>query len=62
LADTPFGAGTRATPASAIASPAAQPVHITYNVTTPDADSFRRSEGQVAALLARAVAHGQRNL
>ena len=29
---------------------------------TPDADSFRRSETQLAALLARAVAHGQRNL
>jgi phage-related minor tail protein len=37
-------------------------MHITFNVTTPDADSFRRSETQVAALLARAVALGQRNL
>jgi phage-related minor tail protein len=37
-------------------------MHITFNVTTPDADSFRRSETQVAALLARAVAQGQRNL
>jgi phage-related minor tail protein len=35
---------------------------ITFNVTTPDADSFRRSETQIAALLARAVAHGHRNL
>ncbi len=37
-------------------------LNITFNVTTPDADSFRRSETQVAALLARAVAQGQRNL
>jgi phage-related minor tail protein len=35
---------------------------IVFNVTTPDADSFRRSETQIAALLARAVGHGQRNL
>ena len=37
-------------------------VHITFNVATPDADSFQRSETQLAALLARAVAQGQRNL
>ena len=37
-------------------------VNVTFNVTTPDADSFRRSETQLAALLARAVAQGQRNL
>jgi phage-related minor tail protein len=35
---------------------------VTFNVTTPDADSFRRSETQIAALLARAVGQGQRNL
>ncbi len=37
-------------------------VNVTFNVTTPDADSFRRSEVQVAAMVARAVALGQRNL
>ncbi len=37
-------------------------VQVTFNVTTPDAESFRRSEGQVAAMVARAVALGQRNL
>ena len=37
-------------------------VSVTFNVTTPDADSFRRSETQVAAMVARAVATGQRNL
>lgn len=35
---------------------------VTFNVTTPDADSFRRSESQLAAMVARAVALGQRNL
>jgi phage-related minor tail protein len=35
---------------------------ITMNISTPDADSFRRSEAQVSAALARAVARGQRNL
>lgn len=37
-------------------------VSVTINVSTPDADSFRRSETQIAAMLARAVAAGQRNL
>lgn len=37
-------------------------VSVTINVSTPDAESFRRSETQVAAMLARAVAMGQRNL
>jgi phage-related minor tail protein len=35
---------------------------ITVNISTPDVDSFRRSETQLAALLARAVSQGQRNL
>ena len=39
-----------------------QPIAITFNVSTPDAESFRRSETQMAALLSRAVALGQRNL
>jgi phage-related minor tail protein len=37
-------------------------VAVTFNITTADADSFRRSETQIAALLARAVGQGQRNL
>ena len=36
------------------------PVSVTVNVTTPDADSFRRSEAQVTAMLARAVGRGRR--
>ncbi len=35
---------------------------VTVNIHTPDADSFRRSETQVAAALARAVARGRRGL
>jgi phage-related minor tail protein len=37
-------------------------VSVTFNVSTPDAESFRRTEAQVAAMVARAVALGQRNL
>ncbi len=38
------------------------PVRIVMNISTPDAESFRRSEAQVSASLARAVARGQRAL
>ena len=41
---------------------AARPIAVTVNVVTPDADSFRRSEAQVSAALARAVARGRRGL
>lgn len=37
-------------------------INVNFNVTSPDAESFRRSETQVAAMLARAVSLGQRNL
>jgi phage-related minor tail protein len=37
-------------------------LNITFNIATPDIESFRRSETQLAALLVRAVAQGQRNL
>ncbi len=35
---------------------------INFNVTATDADSFRRSETQIAAMVNRAVSRGQRNL
>jgi phage-related minor tail protein len=41
---------------------AAGAVNVTFHVSTLDVESFRRSETQLAALLARAVAMGQRNL
>ena len=37
-----------------------RPVSVTVNIATPDAESFRRSEAQVSAALARAVARGRR--
>ncbi|WP_439497396.1 phage tail tape measure protein [Bosea sp. (in: a-proteobacteria)] len=39
-----------------------RPLSVTVQVTTPDADSFRRSEAQVSAAIARAVARGSRAL
>lgn len=36
--------------------------HVTVNIATPDADSFRRSESYVTGQIARAVARGQRSL
>ena len=35
---------------------------VTVNITTPDAQSFLKSRSQVAAMLAKAVGQGQRNL
>lgn len=36
--------------------------NITVNISTPDIEDFRQSQGQIAAQIARAVARGQRNL
>jgi hypothetical protein len=41
------------------AAPATQ---VTVNITTPDPQSFRQSQGQMASMLTRAVQRGQRNL
>ncbi|MBX3492416.1 MAG: phage tail tape measure protein [Parvibaculum sp.] len=37
-------------------------INVTFNVTAADAESFRRSESQIAAMLARAAKRGTRNL
>ena len=37
-------------------------VNVTMHISTPDAESFRRNRGAIAAELARAVAAGRRNL
>ncbi len=37
-------------------------VAVTFNVTTPDVEGFRRSETQLTAMLARAVGRGRRGL
>lgn len=39
-----------------------QAVHVTLNISTPDAQSFRRSKGQMSSTIARAVARGRRSL
>lgn len=39
-----------------------QGITINFNVSTPDIEGFRRSQGQIAAILSRALANGQRNL
>lgn len=36
-------------------------VNVTMNITTPDAQSFQRSQGQIATQMARALGRGQRN-
>jgi len=38
------------------------PVTVVFNVSTPDAGSFRRSEAQLTGMLARAVRRGARTL
>lgn len=38
-----------------------RPVSVVINVTTPDVEGFRRTEGQIAAEVGRLVARGQRN-
>jgi phage-related minor tail protein len=39
-----------------------RPISVTLNVMTPDAESFRKSEAQLTAMLARAVGRGRRGL
>ena len=41
---------------------AGAPIAVTFNISTPDAQSFMRSESQIAAMLNRAVSRGTRNL
>jgi len=45
-----------------VAASGAAAQHVTVNIATPDADSFRRSETYLTGLIARAVARGQRGL
>ncbi len=39
----------------------ARAVNVTVNVTTPDVKGFERSQSQIAAQMARALARGDRN-
>jgi lambda family phage tail tape measure protein len=45
-----------------VAASGAAVQHVTVNIATPDAESFRRSETYLTGLIARAVARGQRGL
>jgi len=58
----PFERWLGARDAPARGAPAPRPVSVTMQIATPDAASFRRSEAQVAAGLARAVARGARGM
>ncbi len=57
----PLARGTDGRLGVALEGGGGQP-HVTINVTTPDAESFRRSEAQMTAMLARAVGRGRRGL
>lgn len=39
----------------------AAPVQVVMNISTPDAESFRRSESQISARIGRALSRGSRN-
>ena len=39
----------------------ARPVSVTFNISTPDVEGFRRSQSQIAAEMSRVLARGQRN-
>lgn len=44
------------------ASGGAAPMNVVFNVTASDAQSFRKSEGQIAAMLTRTVGRGRRGV
>jgi phage-related minor tail protein len=56
---TPAGAGTIISNAELKARGAPQ---VVFNISTPDASSFLKSQSQIAAMMSRALARGQRNL
>lgn len=56
----PLGRGPDGRLGVAAGGAAARPVAVTVHIATPDPGAFRRSEAQVTASLARAVARGQR--
>ncbi|PSL20580.1 phage tail tape measure protein [Shimia abyssi] len=44
-----------------VRSETGRPVNVVMKISTPDVDGFRRSQGQIAAQMGRALARGQRN-
>lgn len=57
----PQGGSVPASPATANPSNG-MPMNVVFNVNSPNPGSFRQSEGQLAALLARTVQRGQSRL
>ena len=45
-----------------VATQGGSSVNVNFNVTSPDAEGFQRSQTQISAMLARAVSRGERNL
>jgi lambda family phage tail tape measure protein len=41
---------------------ASRSVHVTFNISTPDIDGFKRSQSQISAAILRTIERGQRNL
>ena len=62
LASVAPALGQTQAPAPPVGAAPAPAGPITVHIATPDAESFRRSEAQVSAALARAVARGRRGL
>lgn len=52
--------GEQVIPKGGMAASGGRP--IVFNITTPDVEGFRRSQGQIAAMVARTASRGQRNL
>jgi phage-related minor tail protein len=44
-----------------VAGGASRPVNVVMNISTPDAEGFRKSQTQIAAQVGRALSRGQRN-
>lgn len=38
------------------------PINVTFNISTPDVQSFKKSEGQISTMLTRAMGRGRRGL
>ena len=61
-ANLPLARGSDGALGVAASSSHTAPINISFNVNTPDITNFKRSETQIAAMLARAVGRGQRGL
>ena len=52
-----------ASPASkAVLSSSSQPMNVVFNIATPNVEGFKKSEGQMSAMLARSVGRARRTL